>query len=136
MAFSRQVVMDAFHRNHVGYFEWIPDSCVSTQSSVRGSNENEVAAIHMCPTIAAAFPALIFLEISRVPVSMYSAGVLLFVIGLWVAKSDLAQARCLKKVRTLRNLLFPLAPAVFGRPPLTGAQFLSTLVPSHKPWHF
>jgi len=89
----------------------------------------------MCPTIAAAFPALIFLEISRVPVSMYSAGVLLFVIGLWVAKSDLAQARGLKKVVALGNLCFAMPLAVFGALHLTAAQSLSTMVPSYMPWH-
>src|SRR5579863_7851098 len=89
----------------------------------------------MCPTIAAAFPALIFLEISRVPVSMCSAGVLLFGIGLWVAKSDLAQSRGLDKAVALSNLCFAMPLAVFGALHLTAAQSLSTMVPSYMPWH-
>src|SRR5579862_2019042 len=89
----------------------------------------------MHPTISPPFPALIFLEISRVPVSMCSAGVLLFVIALWVAKADVAHARGLDKVVALNNLCFAIPLAVFGALHLTAAQSLMTMVPSYMPWH-
>ena len=44
-----------------------------------------------------------FLEISRTVVSTCSAGILLFLIALWAAKTDIAQARGLDKIVALSN---------------------------------
>ncbi len=78
--------------------------------------------------------ALIFLEISRVPLSMCSAGVLLFLIALWAAKRDIAKARGLDKVVALTNLCFAVPLAVFGALHLTAAKSLMAMVPSYMPW--
>jgi len=55
----------------------------------------------MHPTILAAF-----LEISGTAVAMCTAGIALFVIGIWAAKNDIAQARGLDKIVALSNLSF------------------------------
>jgi uncharacterized membrane protein len=76
-----------------------------------------------------------FLEFSRIPLSMCSAGVLLFLIALWAAKTDVARARGLDKIVALTNLCFAIPLAVFGALHLTAAQSLGTMVPSYMPWH-
>lgn len=75
-----------------------------------------------------------FLEISRTVVSMCSAGIVLFVIASWAAKTDFTQARGLDKVVALRNLCFALPLAVFGALHLSAAQGLMTMVPAFMPW--
>src|SRR5208282_6550646 len=76
-----------------------------------------------------------FLEISRIPVSMCSAGFLIFLIALWAAKTDIAQARGLDKIVALSNLCFAAPLAVFGALHLAAAKGLATMVPSYMPWH-
>ena len=56
-----------------------------------------------------------FFEISRPVVSMCSAGILLFVVALWAAKSDIAGARGLDKIVALSNLCFAV-PLAGGHP--------------------
>jgi uncharacterized membrane protein len=75
-----------------------------------------------------------FLEISRTVVSMCGAGILLFLIASWAAKTDIAQARGLDKVVALSNLCFALPLAVFGALHLSAAQGLMTMVPAYIPW--
>jgi uncharacterized membrane protein len=84
--------------------------------------------ILMHPTV------LIFLEISRTVVSMCSAGVVLFLIALWAAKTDIAQARGLDKIVALSNLCFAAPLAVFGALHLAAARGLMTMVPEYMPW--
>jgi len=76
-----------------------------------------------------------FLEFSRTATSMCGAALLLFLIALWAAKTDIAQARGLDKVVVLRNLCFALPLAVFGAEHLSGAEFIQQGVPSFIPWH-
>jgi hypothetical protein len=83
----------------------------------------------MHSTIVAAF-----LAISRTVVSMCGAGILLFLIASWAAKTDIAQARGLDKVVALSNLCFALPLAVFGALHLSAAQGLMTMVPAYMPW--
>ena len=83
----------------------------------------------MHTTILAAFFA-----VSRTVVSMCSAGILLFLIALWSAKSDIAQARGLDKIVALSNLCFAAPLAVFGALHLAAAESLMTMVPSYMPW--
>jgi uncharacterized membrane protein len=83
----------------------------------------------MHPTILAAF-----FEISRTVVSMCSAGVLLFLVALWAAKTDIARARGLDKIVALSNLCFAAPLAVFGALHLAAAESLMTMVPSYMPW--
>jgi uncharacterized membrane protein len=80
-----------------------------------------------------AFPATLF-EISRTVVSMCSAGILLFLVALWAAKTDIARAHGLDKIVALSNLCFAIPLAVFGALHLSGVELLMPLVPSYMPW--
>ena len=75
-----------------------------------------------------------FFEISRTAVSMCGAGILLFLIALWAAKTDIARARGLDKIVALSNLCFAIPLAVFGALHLSGVGFRLPLVPSYMPW--
>ena len=77
----------------------------------------------------------IFLEFSRTATSMSGAAILLFLIALWAAKTDIALACGLDKVVVLSNLCFALPLAVFGAEHLSAAQFIQQAVPSFVPWH-
>jgi uncharacterized membrane protein len=85
--------------------------------------------IHMHTTILA-----IFFEFSRTAVSMCSAGLLLFFVALWAAKSDIARTGGLDKIVVLSNLCFAIPLAVFGAEHLSGANFIMFCVPSYMPW--
>jgi len=74
------------------------------------------------------------LGISRTVVSMCSAGILLFLVALWSAKSDVARAGGLDKIVALSNLCFAIPLAVFGALHLAGVEFVLPLVPSYMPW--
>ena len=65
---------------------------------------------------------------------MCSAGILIFLIALWAAKTDIAQARGLDKIVALSNLCFAIPLAVFGAEHLSGARFIMLGVPSYMPW--
>jgi uncharacterized membrane protein YphA (DoxX/SURF4 family) len=75
-----------------------------------------------------------FFEFSRTAVSMCSAGVLLFLIALLAAKTDIARSPGLDKIVVLSNLCFAIPLAVFGAEHLSGAQFIMSAVPSYMPW--
>lgn len=81
-------------------------------------------------------PAILFalFEFSRTAVSMSAACLALFAIGLWAAKSDVAQARGLDKLAALANLCFAVPLAAFGAEHLAGEKFLFGMVPSYMPW--
>jgi uncharacterized membrane protein len=83
----------------------------------------------MHPTILAAL-----VEIPRTPVSMCSAGILIFLIALWAAKADLARARGLDKIVALSNLCFAVPLAVFGALHLSDVGSVLPIVPSYVPW--
>src|SRR5437660_12834780 len=73
-------------------------------------------------------------EISRTAVSMCSAGILLFLVALWAAKTNIARAGGLDKIVALSNLCFAIPLAVFGAEHLSGASFIMLGVPSYMPW--
>jgi uncharacterized membrane protein len=75
------------------------------------------------------------LEFSPTPLSMCAAGVLLFIVGLWAAKDDLARARGLDKFVALSNLSFAIPLAVFGALHLADVTLVIGGVPSYLPWH-
>src|SRR5271169_5891989 len=75
-----------------------------------------------------------FLAISPTVVSMCSAGILLFLIAGWAAKTDISQARGLDKIVALSNLCFAAPLAVFGALHLSAAESLMAMVPSYMPW--
>ena len=83
----------------------------------------------MHTTLLAAFFAL-----SRTPLSMCSAGALVFLIALWATKTDVARARGLDKIVALSNLCFAIPLAVFGALHLSGVEFVLPIVPSYMPW--
>jgi uncharacterized membrane protein len=83
----------------------------------------------MHTTLLAAFFAL-----SRTPLSMCSAGILVFLIALWATKADIARARGLDKIVALSNLCFAVPLAVFGALHLSGVEFVLPLVPAYMPW--
>jgi len=64
---------------------------------------------------------------------MCAAGIAVFVVGLWTAKNDIAQARGLDKIVALANLCFAVPLAVFGALHLFGPQFVKDLVPRYMP---
>ena len=84
---------------------------------------------HMHATILATF-----LEISRTAVSMGSAGIVLGLIALRAAQTDLVQASGLDKIVVLSNLCFAAPLAVFGAEHLSDARSIMPLVPSYMPW--
>ncbi len=83
----------------------------------------------MHPTMLATF-----FEISRTVVAMCSAGIALFLIGVWAAKNQIAKARGLDKILALSNLCFAIPLAVFGALHLFGPQFIIDIVPRYMPW--
>jgi len=78
---------------------------------------------------------LAFFEFSRTPLSMCAAGILLPLIALWAAKSDLSQARGLDKIVVLSNLCFAAPLAVFGAEHFSDARSIMQGVPTFMPWH-
>jgi uncharacterized membrane protein len=78
---------------------------------------------------------LAFLEFSRTAFSMGSASIVLLLIALWAAKSEIANARGLDKVVALSNLCFAVPLAVFGAEHLSAAEGIAQGVPSFVPWH-
>jgi uncharacterized membrane protein len=75
-----------------------------------------------------------FFEISRTAVSTCSAGILIFFVALWAAKTDIARASGLDKIVVLSNLCFAIPLAVFGAEHLSGARFIMLGVPPYMPW--
>ena len=74
-----------------------------------------------------------FFEFPRTALSMCAAGILLFLIALLAAKTDIAQARGLEKFVALSNLCFAAPLAVFGAEHLSAAKFIKLGVPSYIP---
>jgi uncharacterized membrane protein len=76
---------------------------------------------------------VIFFALTSTATGMCAAGLLIFLIGLWAAKEDIAAARGLDKVVALANLCFAVPLAVFGALHLFGPQFVKDLVPPYMP---
>jgi len=74
-----------------------------------------------------------FFGISRTVVSMCGAGILLFLVGLWSAKTDIGRASGLDKIVALSNLCFAMPLAVFGALHLSDVGSVLPLVPSYMP---
>src|SRR5579862_4926874 len=75
-----------------------------------------------------------FFEVDRTPVFMCAAGILIFLIGILAARSDIAQARGLDKVVALSNLCFAVPLAVFGALHVSAVGFVLPIVPKYMPW--
>ncbi|MGA7648055.1 MAG: hypothetical protein WCF61_03405 [Terriglobales bacterium] len=72
--------------------------------------------------------------ISRTVVAMCSAGILVFLVALWAAKTDIARASGLDKVVALSSLCFAAPLAVFGALHLSDVGSVLPIVPSYMPW--
>ena len=72
--------------------------------------------------------------ISRTVVSMCVAGIVLFIVALWAAKTDIARAGGLDKIVALSNLCFAVPLAVFGALHVSEVNFVLPIVPSYMPW--
>lgn len=82
----------------------------------------------MHPSLLAAF-----FETSPTAFAMCSAGVAVFLIGAWAARSEIASAHGLDKIVALSNLCFAIPLAVFGALHLFGSAFVVDLVPRYMP---
>jgi len=85
--------------------------------------------LNMQPTILAMLFAY-----GRTTTSMCVAAIVLFLIGIWSAKSGVTSARGLDKVVALANLCFALPLAVFGAEHFAAAQGIMQGVPKFMPW--
>src|SRR5262245_4858567 len=78
---------------------------------------------------------LIFMLFNRAPVvvAMCSAGIALFLIGVWAARREITEAHGLDRIVALSNLCFGIPLAVFGALHLFGSAFVVNLVPRYMP---
>lgn len=65
---------------------------------------------------------------------MCSAGILVFIIALWAAKTDIVRAHGLDKIVALTNLCFAIPLAVFGALHVANVAFVLPAVPDYMPW--
>jgi uncharacterized membrane protein len=75
-----------------------------------------------------------FFEFSSTAFWMSAAGLVLLVIGLLVAKNDVARARGLDRIVALTNLCFAVPLAVFGAEHFALGNSMIGLVPPYMPW--
>ncbi len=66
--------------------------------------------------------------------AMCTAGILVSLIALWAARTDIVRAPGLEKIVVLSNLCFAVPYAAFGSLHLFGVEFVAPLVPSYMPW--
>lgn len=78
--------------------------------------------------------AVLLFEFSRTAFSMSLAGIVFFLIALWPAKTNVAQARGLDKVVALANLCFALPLAAFGAEHFAAAKGIASIVPKYMHW--
>src|SRR5215813_9784896 len=81
-------------------------------------------------------PAMLaaFFELSSPALWMSAAGLVLLVIGLLAARSDIARARGLGRIVALTNLCFAIPLAVFGAEHFSLGSSMIALVPLYMPW--
>jgi uncharacterized membrane protein len=75
-----------------------------------------------------------FFGVSRTVISMCVAGIALFIVALWSAKSDITRACGLDKIVALSNLCIAVPLAVFGALHVSEVKFVLPIVPSYMPW--
>jgi putative oxidoreductase len=88
----------------------------------------------MLMTILATSIPTTFFGISRTVVAMCGAGILVCLIALWAARTDIAEAKGLDKIVALSNLCFAVPLAVFGALHLSEVGFVLPIVPKYMPW--
>ena len=110
-------------------------SYIDQGNESRTEHSTPTLGIHMHITLLAVFPILAaFLGASRMVLAMCSAGILLFIVAVWAAKTDIARARGLNKFTALTNLCFAVPLAVFGALHLSAAAAVLPAVPAYMPW--
>jgi uncharacterized membrane protein len=77
--------------------------------------------------------ALISLKLSPAVMSMCAAGVVVSLLALWSARTDIARARGLDKAVALANLCFAAPLAVFGAEHFVEARSIMQIVPKYMP---
>ncbi len=80
-------------------------------------------------------PIFILLQTDPNVLWMSVAGVVVFLIGLWAARSEVVRARGVDKVVALANLCFATPLAAFGAEHFASAKFIANGVPKYMPWH-
>jgi hypothetical protein len=85
----------------------------------------------MHATIVATFSGIF---VSSTVVAMCGAGILVLLITLWAAKTEIAQASGLDKIVALSNLSFAVPLAVFGALHVAAVNSIAPLVPKYMPW--
>jgi len=73
-------------------------------------------------------------QISGTAVAMCLAGLAILLIGVLVARKEMAEARGLDKIVASTNLCFAVPLAVFGALHLFAQQFITPIVPPYMPW--
>jgi uncharacterized membrane protein len=75
-----------------------------------------------------------FSEISPTVIAMCAAGIALFIVALWAAKTDIAQARGFGKFVALNSMCIAVPLAVFGALHVAAVKSVLPIVPSYMPW--
>lgn len=73
-------------------------------------------------------------RLDRTSVAMCAAGIVVFVVALLDARTDVAQARGLDKFVALSNLCFAIPLAVFGALHVVAVDLVAPGVPEYMPW--
>ena len=102
---------------------------IIAQDKLRGNSNVYCLQAPMHTTLAVSF-----FQLSRVPLAMCVAGILVSLVALWAARTDLARARPLDKIVALGNLAFAAPMAVFGALHLWGIDFVKDIVPAYMPF--
>jgi hypothetical protein len=101
------------------------------------ANRGLILGVHMHTNVFVAilvtFIATVF-GISRTVFAMCGAGIVVFLIALWAARSDIARAGGLDKIVALSNLCFAVPLAVFGALHVSAVGFVLPIVPKYMPW--
>ena len=74
------------------------------------------------------------LDLSVTARAMCSAGLASFLIGVWSARNQLAEARGLDRIVAVTNVCFAVPLAAFGALHLFGSRFVLDIVPAYMPW--
>src|SRR5580700_1161848 len=77
---------------------------------------------------------VMFIGTSRTVIAMCAAGILVSLIALWAARTNIARAPGLEKIVALSYLCFAVPYGVFGALHLFGVEFVAPLVPEYMPW--
>jgi len=78
--------------------------------------------------------AVSFFQLPRVPVAMCLSGIVVSVIAVLAARTDIARSRGLDKIVALASLAFAAPMAAFGALHIWGIDFVREIVPAYMPF--